>query len=237
VERIWFPGSKNAPIDAAKPSSNQALGHGLAERDMSPPRPRDLADDYYGELAAHPDPARAVGWESRAAATCRYVAACAELRPGDEVLELGAGLGDFGRFLAERSLAVAYRGLERDPRLITRAHAMAPPVNLELGDLFSAAPRSADLVVAIGALVDGGPLRSDGVRFTRLRRLIEVARGAARRHAVLILLDQDLLERDPIRSCEPALGGIRPAEVPWLAPDAQVTRPLPTDLCLVLPAT
>lgn len=194
-------------------------------------------DDYYGELAAHPDPSRAVGWESSTAAAARYAAALAHVRAGDEVLELGAGLGDFGRYLAGQGLAVDYRGLERDPRLVARGLSMLPPIRLELADLFSATPRSADVVVAIGALVDGGPLRSDGVRFSRLRRLVEVARRAARRHAVLVLLDQDLLERDPIRSCEPALGGIRMTEIPWLAPDSLVARPLPTDLCLVVPAT
>lgn len=191
-------------------------------------------DDYYGELAHHPDPARAVGWESGAAQAARFEVVRGHVRPGDRVLDLGAGLGDLGRFLLATGWRGDYLGLERDPRLIARGLAKPPAVALERADFLVDPLPPADVVVAIGVLVDGRSLRSDGVRFGRLRRLFEVARAAARRTAVLVLLDQDRLEAHPILSAEPALGGIRRAELAWLAPDAELVPVLALDLAVIL---
>lgn len=192
------------------------------------------ADDYYGELAHHPDPARAVGWESGAAQAARFGVALGHLRPGDRVLDLGAGLGDLGRFLGAAGWHGEYLGLERDPRLVARGRAKAPAVALERGDFLVDPLPPADVVIAIGVLVDGRSLRSDGVRFGRLRRLFEVARAAARRTAIVVLLDQDRLEVHPILSAEPALGGMRRAELAWLAPDAELVPVLELDLAVIL---
>lgn len=198
-----------------------------------------MRDDYYGELARASAHHRAVGWESEAAATARYDAVAQRLRDGDEVLDLGAGLGGLGRHLAllERrgGPAVRYAGLERDPRLVERARLIEPGVELALGDFLVDPLAMADVVVLIGALVDGASLRDDGVRFGRLRQMLARARSSARREVLLVVLDQDLLERDPVRSGERALGGLRLSEVPWLAPDAQVERVLATDLLVAIP--
>jgi SAM-dependent methyltransferase len=198
-----------------------------------------LEDDYYGELASHPDRVRAVGWESLAAATERYRVVADLLRSGERVLDLGAGLGDFGRYLEGRGIVVDYLGVERDPRLVARGRGLVPEVRLESGDFMAMELAVADVVVVIGALVDGGPLRDGGLRFGRLRRLIERARSLAKRQVALVLLDQDRLEADPVRSLESALGGLRRAEVPWLLPHThvQVERVLTTDLLVVVPGT
>lgn len=199
-------------------------------------------DDYYGELARASAHHRAVGWESEAAAATRYDAVRRRLRDGDRVLDLGAGLGGLGRHLARLEghggPAVHYTGLERDPRLVERARLIEPRVELVLGDFMVDPLEVVDVVVFVGALVDGASLRDDGVRFGRLRRMLERARAIARREVVLVVLDQDLLERDPVRSTERALGGLRPSEVPWLIPPGQVAhveRVLSTDLLVALP--
>lgn len=180
-----------------------------------------MVSAYYDELAGHPDPARAVGWESRPAQLARYDFVAGLIRPGDRVLDLGAGLGDLGRHLAARG-AVDYVGLEREPTLLARGRAMSPTVDLRAADFMADPWPEADVVVAIGVLVDGTALRNDAVRFGRLRRLLERMTAARARHAILVTLDQDALERHPILSHEPALGGLRRAEQPWLAPAARL---------------
>lgn len=191
-------------------------------------------DDYYGELATHPDPARAVGWESAPAQRARFEVAARHIRPGDRVLDLGAGLGDLGRFLLASGWRGDYLGLERDPRLLARGRATHPEVAVRAADFLVDACGQADVVVAIGVLVDGRSLRSDGVRFSRVRRLLGVVRAATLRTGIVVLLDQDRLEAHPILSAEPALGGVRRAELAWLAPDANVEPVLERELALVM---
>ena len=170
-----------------------------------------------------PERFRAVGWESAAGAHARYQAIVEHLREGDQVLDLGAGLGELGRFLRGRR-AVDYLGVERDGRLVARARTLEPVVSLIEADFMTASLEPADVVVLVGAMVDGGSLRADGVRFGKLRRMFERARGLARREVLAVVLDQDVLERDPVRSLETALGGMRPAELPWLCPEGSVER-------------
>lgn len=213
--------------------------------EIRPTRPDVAAmDDYYGELVAAPDRFRAVGWESEAGAHRRYEAVLDHLRTGDSVLDLGAGLGELGRYLLGR-LEVTYVGVERDSRLIARARSFLPHVALIEADFMSAPLERADVVVLIGAAVDGGAMRDDGVRFGKLRRMFERARVLGRREVLAVVLDQDVLEKDPVRSLEPALGGMRMAELPWLCPEGRLERlvPLPhdpghhTDLLVRLPGT
>lgn len=196
--------------------------------------PNQSANDYYGELVSHPDPARAVGWESAAAQATRFDLVRRFVRSGDRVLDLGAGLGDLGRHLRSHALEVDYLGFERDPRLIARGLARTPPVALQQADFLAAPLPVADVVAAIGVLVDGRSQRSDALRFARARRLIEIVRAAATRTGIVIVLDQDQLEAHPILSLEPALGGIRRAELAWLAPDVEVVPLLEIELALVL---
>jgi len=193
------------------------------------------ADDYYGEVFAHPDPARAVGWEDAARQAARFEGVARWVREGDRVLDLGAGLGDLGRYLDAR-VGVRYVGLERDERLLARGRAMQPEVALHRADFMVDPLPRAEVVAAVGVLVDGRSLRDDGVRFGRVRALLERVAGAATRTGVVVLLDQDRLEADPIRRVEPALGGVRLAEVPWLAAgrEIEVVRVLDTDLALVV---
>ncbi len=196
--------------------------------------PAPSPTDYYGELVAHPDPARAVGWESAAAQAARFEVVRRFVRPGDRILDLGAGLGDLGRHLQMHAWSGDYLGLERDARVFARGLARTPSVALRRADFLAEPVGSAEVVAAIGVLVDGRSQRSDALRFARARRLIEVVRAAATRTGIIIVLDQDRLEAHPILREEPALGGLRLAELAWLALDAEVVPLLSLDLALVL---
>ncbi|MCC6622679.1 MAG: hypothetical protein IT385_15560 [Deltaproteobacteria bacterium] len=193
-----------------------------------------MDDGYYDALARASDRARRVGWESVARQHLRFEAVRAALRPGEAVLDLGAGLGDLGRYLLERGHDGAYLGVERDPSLVASARGISPAVAVELGDLF-ACDRRAPVVAAIGTLVDGASLRSDATRFGRLRRLFEVVRGAATRLGVIVVARQEALEARPALAADPALGGMRRAELAWLAPDAELEELTDVDWVVRLP--
>ncbi|MFO0745386.1 MAG: hypothetical protein U1F43_06900 [Myxococcota bacterium] len=176
------------------------------------------ASDYYRDLARATDPARRVGWESLAMQRLRFAAVRAELVADDGVLDLGAGLGDLGRYLQENDHPGAYLGIERDAELVRLGRAMAPPVALELGDAL-ASVRVAAVAVALGTLVDGSSLRSDGVRFTRLRALFAAVRRASTRLGLVVVAKQEAIEARPVLAADDALGGMRAAELAWLEPD------------------
>lgn len=192
---------------------------------------------YYAELATHQSRARAVGWENLERQEARYAWVSQHYLPGDTVLDLGAGLGDFGRYLHRRHPDMHYIGVEQDADVLKRASLDGETVTLKAGSFYDLPLESADLVVAIGCLVDGSSLRQDGVRFGKLRRLFERALSLARRKVVLVLLDQDALEAHLLRSQESALGGIRLSEVPWLAPEAEVVRLWDGELGIILTPT
>ncbi len=108
--------------------------------------------------------------------------------------------------------------------LFDRGLGMTPTVALRHGDFYDAVAQGerAEVVAAVGVLVDGSSLRSDAVRFGRLRRLFETVTRATTRVGVVIVLDQDRLEAHPILCEEPALGGMRRSELAWLVPHADV---------------
>jgi len=184
---------------------------------------------YYDELARASDRARRVGWESLAMQERRFACVATHVSEHDAVLDLSAGLGDLGSYLRLHGHRGAYLGIERDPALLALAHA-----DVRAGDLFACEAR-ADVVVAIGALVDGSSLHSDGVRYGRLRRLLEVARACASRLAIVIVAKQEAIEARPVLAADEALGGMRAAELAWLAPDATLIDLSDVDWALTLP--
>ncbi len=189
---------------------------------------------YYDELARASDRARRVGWESVAMQRLRFEAVRRSLGPGEAVLDLGAGLGDLGRYLAEHGHTGTYVGVERDPALVASAQALVPAVEVVAGDLFACTLR-APVVAAVGVLVDGSSLRSDATRFGRLRRLFEVVTRAATRVGVIVVAKQEAIESRPVLNADPALGGMRATELAWLAPDAELEDLSDVDWVVRLP--
>jgi len=183
----------------------------------------DVTGTYYASLQSHPDPARIVGWESRLAQLTRFAIAAHFVRPGDRVLDLGAGLGDLSRYLAINSPQAKVIGFEVHPPFLRRARELDPPVHLVNRDAFDVDSAEATLrgqvVAALGALVDGSDLSADSRRFTRLRRLFAGLVARTERVAIAVMAKQEAIEGDPLRREDPALGGLRTDELPWLIPE------------------
>lgn len=174
-------------------------------------------DDYYASLATHPDPARVVGWESPLLQAFRFEAALACVRPGDVLLDVGCGLGALGTYALAGGRDVDYLGVDAIPAMVARGRAAAPGLDLRVADALAEPLPACDVAVAVGTLIGGGSLRSDGLRLARFRRLTAAMTAAARRAVVWVVLDQDALEARPALAADHALGGVRPAEVAWVA--------------------
>lgn len=198
------------------------------------------APSYYDALAASADtPARRAGWEHALGQAARFEAALAPVVAGDLVLDVGCGLADLAPYLAAVRPGARYVGLDALPSMVAAARARHPAADVRLADALADGPLpEADVVVAVGALVSGAPLTDDASRFARARDLARACLAAARRCAVLVALDQDALEARAALAAEPALGGLRAAEAPWVAhhlgAEHAVARVLSTDLALVL---
>lgn len=198
------------------------------------------APSYYDALSASADtPARRAGWEHALGQAARFEAALAPVVAGDLVLDVGCGLADLAPYLSEVRPGTRYLGLDALPSMVDAARARHPGVDVRVMDALADGPLpDADVVVAVGALVSGVSLSDDASRFTRARDLARACLTAARRCAVLVALDQDALETRPALAAEPALGGLRAAEAPWVAhhlgAEHAVARVLATDLALIL---
>ena len=197
------------------------------------------APDFYAALAGADDDARVAGWEHPLGQATRFEAALAPVCPGDAVLDVGCGPGGLLPYLAAVRPGSGYVGVEQLPAMLAKARARFPQGDFRERDALDDAPLpEADVVVAVGALVDGSSLRDDGVRFTRLRRLAERCLAASRRCAVLVALDQDVVDARLMFRAEEALGGLRASEAAWLAEalgvEVEVHRVLATDLALTL---
>jgi len=90
---------------------------------------RTAAEAFYGALAAHPDGARRVGWESRAAHVMRQRAIVEALAPVTaltSVLDAGCGEGALLATLREAGFTGRYRGEDVLGAPIVRAREAAP---------------------------------------------------------------------------------------------------------------
>ncbi|MDX9723909.1 MAG: methyltransferase domain-containing protein [Myxococcota bacterium] len=107
----------------------------------------------YDELAAHPDPARRVGWRARGDQMLRFSVCCAAvpLSQVESVLDVGCGLGDFSAYLRKRGCTASYLGIDSSPQMITAATARHPGERFACADAEDLGELGRfDLVVACG---------------------------------------------------------------------------------------
>ncbi len=224
---------------------------------------------YYEELGRHPSPHRWAGWRGPLDHALRLELALAGVvfpapegarGPGGlrdpgaveapesagraasgapvELLDLGCGTGELAAYLEDTGRAASYRGVDVSPAAIVRARERHPKAVFRVADLAAPGP-SADLVVAVGAMVSGAPLVSESARWRALARVVAAAWRRARRRATVVVLDQDTLQAHPGWRADPALGGARRDELERLG--RHLTRrwevrrsPVGTDWALTL---
>jgi SAM-dependent methyltransferase len=112
---------------------------------------------YAGEIARHGYNHGGVGWRRHASQQRRFevLAAVGDLQ-GRRVLDVGAGLGDFARYLWERGVTPDYTGIDLCEDLVEAARARLAgdaggPASMVVADILELAPPEPfDYVVASG---------------------------------------------------------------------------------------
>lgn len=167
-------------------------------------------EGYYEELANDGDNARADGWRDRLEQWLRFEAVIRGLAIEDHqsVLDLGCGTGELLTYLgAERQ--GAYLGVDRFESSIGRARKRGAGrfVSGDLFDIELEGEGRFDWAVAIGTLVDGEVARDAASRRRSLNRLVDRLDDLGTMGWALVVLNQERLERDLVRSLEPCLRG------------------------------
>lgn len=164
------------------------------------------------------------GWRREVGQLVRFEAALApwDWEAIDSVLDLGCGPARLADYMAETGRSATYLGIERRESAAEYARDHLPEgAEVRVGDLYDAevVDESFDLVVAIGAQVDGTPPADEGDRVARVRRLVERCHLLADKAASVVVLDQSVLEARPALGLEPALFGVTDDEITEILQD------------------
>jgi len=193
---------------------------------------------YYAGSETRGSAARASGWRRRIGQYVRFEMALAPWDGADvdSVLDLGCGTGELARYLTASGRVREYVGVDRRPRVLARARRRHDGETFLEGDLFEIpVDRNFDLVVAVGAQVDGRAPAEEVGRVERVERLVGRCRALARRGLSCVILDQKAVRENFALRAEPALFGVtrdelaEVLEVPNLPGNVR-SDVLPTDL-------
>ena len=198
-----------------------------------------MSEDYYAELDEQLEPARIDGWRHRLEQCLRFEVVRRALNIGAEssVIDLGCGTGRLFEYLKKWGVG-SYLGIDQRQSVIRRGRRDFPDARFLHSDLYSSVVEEdgpVDFAVAIGTLVDGIPTASAVQRSDELRQLMARLDDLSTTGWALVVLNQDRLDENPVRSLEPCLTGAsrRDIEVALddLGFDAAIDeRCLPTDI-------
>ena len=183
--------------------------------------------DYYRELDHSVWDHERDGWRSLLVQSLRFEVVIRGLEIGAEesVIDLGCGGGGLLRHLGQQRRGT-YLGVDLRQRAIERSRSLSRGTFRCL-DIWSEEVDEAgpfDIAVAIGTLVDGKSSVEKGGRLAELQRLISRLEKLGQRGWALVVLDQDRLEEDLLRSLEKSLMGARREEVESLCQGGQKAR-------------
>ena len=196
--------------------------------------------DYYADRGMGRPSWKRSGWRRRIGQWLRFELA---VDPWDfdeieSLLDLGSGVGDLCGYLRATGRAVDYTGVDSRAEAVEQAREAYPDGEFLERDLFGkwgagdlGREGGFDLVVAIGAQVDGRPAETPGVRYRRAERLWGRLGGVSGGGRSMVILDQRTVGRRPMLDLEPALWGVTVEQLRGLADEGVVrAEPLETDL-------
>lgn len=170
--------------------------------------------DYNDAMSRGTGPAQRSGWRRMVEQFARfeYVLCGWDWRRVDSVLDLGCGTGELAAWMKRTNRGAEYIGVDRRDDAIDEARRRHPQMRFLNGDLYEVcrAETDADLTLAIGTLIDGGVPPGDDDRRRRVRRLVDEAIVRSRVGAVVVALNQTVIDERPELALEPALFGIEP---------------------------
>lgn len=163
----------------------------------------DRHRDSLKRYGYHPN---ALYWSSREIQEIRFsILAEIGIEPGDSVLDVGCGFGDFKGWFEKQRGTLNYSGIDLSPDLLTEAGKRHPDAQFLEGDLFEVssthegfAGQSFDWVILSGALNE--PLHDEGSYAHRMiARMFELCR----RGVAFNLLDARHLRAPDLQSHQP----------------------------------
>lgn len=195
--------------------------------------------DYYSELALHRESAWRDGWRHRLEQWLRFeiILRGLQIEEGSRIVDLGCGTGQLYAYATNR-FSVGYVGVDRFEPSIASAQRSLEGGDFLCADLFDEEVdkrRPFDFAVAIGTMVDGEEGSPKEGRLERLTRLIARLNQLGKKGWALVVLNQEVLDADPVRSLEPCLAGATVEEIEYAVHSCEANavisdQVLPTDL-------
>ncbi len=108
---------------------------------------------FYDDFREYTDPAKRVGWYDLLDQHLKYSFVEEMVLVEDSVVDLGSGLGDLSKFLADNGHTGEYIGVEKDVSLLQTSQNLHPGKNFHLQDFTKVPFHKADIAVCIGGLL------------------------------------------------------------------------------------
>lgn len=162
-------------------STNAFGGRPIADADLATVRSR-----YQRRIAHDGVTPQSMNTGGEAKQRIRHAVHAELVRPHDEVLDVGCGIGQFYAFLCDRGYRGTYHGVDIVPEYVAHCGREFPNARVELGDVFATGLRGTyDVIVA-------SQVFNDHYRASNnpdvLRRFIGMAFDAARRAVTVDML-------------------------------------------------
>lgn len=190
---------------------------------------------YYDELFDERDPTRSAGWRHPIEQALRFEFALSALPSWGQdedtsrsLLDVGCGPGALRRYLRDTNRHAQYIGIDRYAPSVELARQLDPEGQYIEADVLDRVRhhQQFDVVMAIGAAVDGHRYHSDHERRRRLLALVRALCGLCTEYACLVILRQEELNKHASLSHEEALIGATREELDALMRHLSAAKPL-----------
>ncbi len=120
-------------------------------------------NSFYDDFRLYKDDAKRVGWYDKLDQDLKFAFVAEMVEESASVLDLGSGLGDLSRFLAERGHIGSYKGVEKDEALFLRSQERYPELEFHHQDFTEPPSHHADIAICVGGLLSAESVSLDAV--------------------------------------------------------------------------